>query len=250
MSPLRPALLLLALWLGAGPAARAGPLSDWAAVVVAGDFQAHGGGETEAFDNARRDVALALRKAGFEAGNIRQFSARPERYGEAGLGLADIDAIYDGLEAAARAAPAGCFLYLTSHGMPEGAALDDKLLTPEVMAGVIDEACPARPTVAVISACFSGVFVRPLARPDRMIVTAARRDRSSFGCGEDDKYPFFDDCFLRALPRSGDFVVLGREIQACVAEREAIENVEPPSEPQVSIGAALRPLLPLYAFAH
>eukprot|EP01035_Chromulina_nebulosa_P037693 gene37693-50886_t len=41
---------------------------------------AHDGGPTEAFDNARRDVTLALNRAGFQSTNIRQFSVRPERY--------------------------------------------------------------------------------------------------------------------------------------------------------------------------
>ena len=52
--------------------------------------------------------------------------------------------------------------------------------------------CQARPTVVVISACYSGIFVDGLAAPNRMIMTAARRDRSSFGCSEDATYPYFD----------------------------------------------------------
>ena len=54
--------------------ARAQPaaFSDWAAVVVAGDWRAHGGGPTEAFDNARRDVAAALVGLGFSKRSMLQ----------------------------------------------------------------------------------------------------------------------------------------------------------------------------------
>src|SRR4051812_33155689 len=73
---------LLALWTAALPvtASAASEFANWAAVVVAGDFHAHSGGPTEAFDNARRDVTKALLQAGFQDQNIQQFSVRPENY--------------------------------------------------------------------------------------------------------------------------------------------------------------------------
>lgn len=247
MRPIALALSLLVLWTSAGQAT-AGPLSDWAAVVVAGDFRAHSGGPSEAFDNARRDVSAALARAGFDPANIRQFSTRPERYPDARAGRSDVDSIYDGLEAAAKVAKGGCLFYLTSHGAPQGAVLDEMVLMPTVLESVLEDACPGRPTIAVISACFSGVFVPQMQAPNRMILTAARRDRTSFGCGEDDKYPYFDDCFLQSMPKAQDFSDLGRIVQTCVADREKAEGARPPSEPQVWIGPALRPMLPLYAF--
>jgi hypothetical protein len=100
----------------------------------------------------------------------------------------------------------------------------------------------------VISACFSGVFIPPLQKGDRLILTAARLDRASFGCGESDKYPYFDDCFLSSAPSAKDFAALGAAVQACVARKEKETGAEPASEPQVWIGPALRPMLPLYAF--
>ncbi len=66
-------------------------------------------------------------------------------------------------------------------------------------------------------------------------MTAARADRTSFGCGEADKYTFFDDCFLRAIPHAEDFAGLGGQVQTCVAVRERQMNASPPSEPQVSV---------------
>ena len=103
--------------------------------------------------------------------------------------------------------------------------------------------------MVIISACFSGVFVPALADSNREIITAARPDRSSFGCSESDKYPYFDACMLQELPQAHDFAALGPEVQNCVAERETETGASPPSEPQLYIGPALRPVLPLMAFA-
>jgi hypothetical protein len=100
----------------------------------------------------------------------------------------------------------------------------------------------------VISACFSGVFVPDLAAPNRMILTAARPDRSSFGCGESDKYTYFDTCILQVLPIVDDFVALADAAKACVAAKEKATGASPPSEPQLAVGAGLAPVLPFYSF--
>ena len=230
-------------------AAAASAFSDWAAVVVAGDWHAHSGGPSEAFDNARRDVSAALENVGFDAANLRQFSVRPERYKDTNPGKTDPQSIYNGLDDVASRATGGCLIYFSSHGAPQGVVVDQQILPPGVLATMVDHSCGARPTVVVISACFSGVFVPALAKPNRMIMTAARPDRTSFGCGEADKYPYFDDCFLQSMPRAQEFIGLSRAVQACVAARELKEGMSPPSEPQVYVGAQLRPLLPLYPLA-
>ena len=225
------------------------PFANWGAVVVAGDWHAHSDGPTEAFDNARRDVSLTLADLGFSRGAIRQYSVRPERYPAARPEKTDLGVIHAGLRALAARNTAGCLFYISSHGAPEGVVLDEGILPPHLLAAVINDACPSRPSIVVISACFSGVFVAPLQKNDRMILTAARSDRTSFGCSEDDKYPYFDDCFLSSAQAAHDFAALGRAVQACVAKKEHDTGAEPASEPQLWIGADLRPLLPLYAFS-
>jgi hypothetical protein len=82
-----------------------------------------------------------------------------------------------------------------------------------------------------------------------MILTAARQDRSSFGCGESDKYPYFDACILQSAPTVDDFIALGVSARACVAARERAEGLTPPSEPQMAVGAGLSPVLPFYSFS-
>ena len=241
-------LPLFAVSASAQNPAGADPFRTWAAVVVAGDWHAHSGGPTEAFDNARRDVAGALAGLGFSPAAIRQYSVRPQLYPDVRPGKTELDGVYEGLSGLAATHTGGCLFYITSHGAPEGVVLDEDILPPPLLAAVIDRACPGRASIVVISACFSGVFIPPLQRGDRMILTASRADRTSFGCGEDDKYPYFDDCFLSSSRTARDFPALGRAVQACVAAKERQTGQEPASEPQLWIGPTLRPLLPLYAF--
>jgi hypothetical protein len=237
---------LICLVIGA-PAA-ASPFSDWAAVVVAGDWHAHSGSPSEAFDNARRDVTQAFEQAGFDPANLRQFSVRPELYKGVPLTKSDPLAIAAALGDLTAKAQGGCLVYFSSHGAPMGVVIDQNFLAPGVLAGMLNATCGKRPTVVIISACFSGVFVRPLAGSNRMVLTAARPDRTSFGCGEADKYPYFDQCVLESMPSVSDFAKLATATQACVAAREIKEGMKPPSEPQLFVGPALKPMLPLYAF--
>lgn len=240
--------LMAGLWLAAAGPVRAAAFANWSAVVVAGDWHAHDGGPSEAFDNARRDVTLALARAGFQPQNIRQFSVRPERYRDTRPEKSEMRGIFSALMDLSGKAAGGCLFYMTSHGLPQGAQLDQGILAPGVLASMLDRSCGKRPTVVVISACYSGVFVPALAGPNRMVLTAARPDRTSFGCGQDNKYPFFDDCFLSSMSGSRDFAGLVPRVRECVRVREIAERMSPPSEPQIWIGGELRPLLPLYAF--
>lgn len=242
--------LIAAFWIAGVSAANAQVFADWSAVVVAGDWHAHDGGPTEAFDNARRDVTLALGRVGFQTANMRQFSVRPERYKDTRPEKSDARGIYAAMVDLSTKAQGGCLFYMTSHGAPQGAQLDQGILQPGVLATMLDQSCGKRPTVVVISACYSGVYVRTLAKPNRMVLTAARPDRTSFGCGQDNKYPYFDDCFLSSMGRVRDFAGLGGAVRECVRTREITEKVSPPSEPQLWIGGELRPMLPLFAFAN
>jgi hypothetical protein len=213
------------------------PFSDWAAIVVAGDDRAaHSTQFTETFDNARHDIAAALVARGFASGNLREFSLRPERYPAANPDRSDPQRIYDDLRQLASRGRGGCLVYFTSHGTPAGVVVGDVLIPPASMARMIDSACGARPTVVIVSACFSGIFVPALAGRDRMILTASRQDRSSFGCGEADHYPFFDDCLLKVFPHAADFPALGPLARDCVAARERLEGASPPSDPQLWVG--------------
>lgn len=54
-----------------------------------------------------------------------------------------------------------------------------------------------RNRVLIISACFAGAFIDELATTDSIIITAAARDRTSFGCSNDRDLTYFGEAFLR-----------------------------------------------------
>ena len=229
--------VLLAALAAAVQAHAAGAFSDWAAIVVAGDWHAHDGGPSEVFDNARRDLAGELVGIGFSPGDVLQFSTRPERYPAAAPRASTAQLISDGLWDLSNRTNAGCLAYFTSHGSGDGIVLGEATLAPRQMALMIDNACGDRPTVVVVSACFSGVFLPALEAPNRIVLTAAAPDRTSFGCGAADKYTFFDTCALQWLTKAGDFADFGKDVIACVEAREKKEKVDEPSNPQLFIGA-------------
>lgn len=213
--------------------ARAADFANWAVLVVAGDDRAHSGAPSQVFDNARHDLTRAFAGIGFSPANMAQFSVDPDR----GALATSVPMIADTLWDLTNRASAGCLIYFTSHGSPDGIVANRDILTPDQFGRMVSNSCGAKPSVIVMSACYSGQFVPALAGPDRVVITAARPDRASFGCGEFNKYTFFDDCFLRALPLVGGFAALGEKVQECVAFREKQLNATPPSEPQVAVGA-------------
>jgi hypothetical protein len=247
------AVAIAASLSGAGGVRAADPgtdFSDWAVVVVAGDWRGHDGGETQAFDNTRRDVSTALVKAGFNPANMLQYSLRPIKPGDDPKIVTTPTEVVGGFERLANQTHSGCLFYVTSHGSPEGAVFGPvNTLRPIALRKILDALCPGRPTVAIVSACFSGVFVPELAAANRMVMTAARDDRSSFGCSDKDRYPYFDACILESLPSATDFLVLSRKARECVNRRETEQHLQPSSEPQTFIGADAKLWLPFMRFA-
>jgi len=218
--------------------AHAAPFDNWAAMVIAGDWHAHSGAASEVFDNARRDISKALAKMGFAENHIQEYSARPAADSRHPL-HADPATIGANFRKLTQQAAAGCFVYLTTHGAPLGIAMGDGIVPIREIGDLLDQSCSARPTVIVVSACFSGMFIPVLQASNRMVVTAARGDRTSFGCGETNTYTFFDQCILESLPESMTFPMLADTAKECVAAREKAENVTPPSDPQVYIGSSI-----------
>lgn len=227
----RLAAVLLALLTA--PAA-AGGFANWAAVVAAGDSYSEDQQDTAVFDNGRRAIIERLEAMGFKSANIRTFTDWPERF--AGVERATPKSLAKGLKAAAAMAKEGCLVYLTSHGSEAGAGVGDYVLGPRTLKHMLAKACPKRPAVVVISACYSGVYVPYLKAPNRFVMTAAAKDRSSFGCGAADRYTFFDACAIESLGKTHDFPAFAKHTLACVTAREKQEQVELPSEPQVVIG--------------
>jgi hypothetical protein len=238
--------LAMTLWVPAGRAQPASDFAEWTSVVLAGDWRDGDGKPIEAFDNARRDLSKSLLEVGFPAQHHVAITLNPAKPDA----LTPAQAL-QAIGAVSTDANKGCLIYLTSHGTPSNIVFGDtRGIEPVDMAAMLRQWCGTRPTVLVLSACFSGSFVDALKAPHRMIMTAARRDRTSFGCGEGEVYPWFDACVLETLPTSQHFLDLASHTRACVNRREQDANIELASEPQVFIGAEMQMRLPLLRFAH
>lgn len=112
-------------------------------------------------------------------------------------------------------------LFLTSHGSRDHELLVDlpplplRQIAPKDLKDALDRS-GIRWRVIVVSACFSGGFIDDLRTPQTLLITAARADRASFGCGADSEITYFGKAFLaEALNRTTDF----REAHALAARR-------------------------------
>ena len=75
--------------------------------------------------------------------------------------------------------------------------------------------------VVLVSACYSGGFVEPLKSDSTMVITAARADRTSFGCADENEFTYFGRAFFKeALPASRSFQDAFSKADALVAEWE------------------------------
>jgi hypothetical protein len=135
-------------------------------------------------------------------------------------------------------------LFLTSHGSPdhelyvEMGAMPLDQLTPEDIRDALD-AAGIRWRIVVVSACYSGGFIPALRDPRTLVITAARSDRASFGCGNDSKITWFGKAFLaEALERTTDFHAAYLQARQTIAGWETRDH-ETPSEPQYWAGAMI-----------
>jgi Peptidase C13 family len=137
------------------------------------------------------------------------------------------------------------FLFLTSHGAPDS-TLDVSLppyqleaLTPQRLRALLDES-GIRFRIIVVSACYSGGFVQPLASPDTIVITASRADRTSFGCRNGEQWTDFGRAYFKeALPATGSFEGALQRARGLIEQREAAAKLTP-SEPQIFVGDAIR----------
>jgi Peptidase C13 family len=138
------------------------------------------------------------------------------------------------------------FLILTSHGSQAGVAVQagrrEEILSPVALAGMLDRA-GVRHRVVVISACYSGVFLRPLANDDTLVITAADLDHSSFGCQDKVKWTYFGDAFFnKALRRSTDLRNAFASARTLISLREKRYGLVS-SNPQIAGGKNIDILL-------
>ncbi len=136
------------------------------------------------------------------------------------------------------------FLYLTSHGSPD-AELATKLpglsftaFNASRLARILKDS-GIRWKVIVVSACYSGSFLDSLKDDHTLVMTAARADRTSFGCSDDAEFTYFGRAYLeQALNQTTSFIEAFAKARALVNQWETRDQ-EVHSEPQIAKGTLI-----------
>ena len=142
-------------------------------------------------------------------------------------------------------------LVITSHGEPGGFGLRlpgdvVTLLTPQDVAATFDRE-GIKNRVVIVSACYSGTFVAPLANDRTIVVTASDAKSTSFGCAPERDWTYFGDALFRQSLRPGrDFQAAFDNARVLIQGWELMDHARP-SNPQAHFGAALvATLAPLF----
>jgi hypothetical protein len=90
--------------------------------------------------------------------------------------------------------------------------------------------------VIIVSACYAGSWIKPLASDDTIIVAAARADRTSFGCSDERELTFFGEALLKGPLASGASLADGFRAAKRTVTRWEAEGDNPRSEPQAFVG--------------
>ena len=202
------------------------PAAGWHALLVAGD------NSSPAFANGVDTLRDRLSALGVR--DIRVLSA--------GDGTARVSSSTNVRNALGALGGDACLVFVTSHGEERGVFLrpDRRLLGPAVFDQALTEGCGSVPTVVVVSACHSGTFINDRTRrPNRIIMTAAAIDRTSFGCGADDDYTYYDQCLLQTLDGAATWSELAFGTRSCVQTLERRLGVRQESRPQIFVGSAV-----------
>jgi hypothetical protein len=133
------------------------------------------------------------------------------------------------------------FLALSSHG-GEDATLsvsNEAFYWNDLSGGELREMLDASGIqwrVIVISACHSGSFIEHLKDERTIVLTAAAKERTSFGCSDDRDLTYFGEAFYRdALPAAPTLRSAFEAAYAAIDAREKTEKVSR-SDPQASFG--------------
>jgi hypothetical protein len=91
--------------------------------------------------------------------------------------------------------------------------------------------------VIVVSACYSGSFVDALADERTVVITAAARDRKSFGCNDSRFLTYFGEAFFRdALGGAASLRAAFETARAALEKKERASGIVP-SQPQAHFGS-------------
>jgi hypothetical protein len=134
-------------------------------------------------------------------------------------------------------------LFMTSHGANSGIALQlpgggsAVLGAQDVKTVLAGEGIKHR--VVIVSACYGGVFVEPLANEHTIVLTAADARSTSFGCAAGRDWTYFGDALFKQSLRPGvDFRRAFDHARILIQGWERMDRL-PPSNPQGYFGPAV-----------
>ncbi len=219
--------------------------TDLYVLAVAGD------GTEQVFENEVRflhDLAAQRLDAAGRVLVLANHPAQPPQKPLPRASRANLQLALKGLGAAMDRDEDVLLLYLTTHGTQDhelllrrpGAA--DDLLGAKALRRALD-AAGIRHRVIAISACYAGGLADALETPDTLVLAAARRDRTSFGCGNDSVATFFGRAWLvDGLNHTLDFSAAFDRARLDIARREKAEALRP-SRPQIARGSRIEATL-------
>jgi len=142
------------------------------------------------------------------------------------------------------------FIYLTSHG-----SKDFKLsashwplkigeLTPQTLNLWLDKAGIKNRVIAV-SACYSGGWIGVLKNDHTLVMSAADKDHTSYGCGRKSELTYFGNAvFNEAMRHTLSFEkAFQRAVPVIKNREEEAKKDDGFSNPQIFVGNGIRPIL-------
>ena len=210
----------------------------WKMVLMTGD------NEFDAWDNAREKLHSIFSGRGVKSESIAQLSMKPNKQVPGKILPSSRENLQLALQNLNPKNDENCFVFLTSHGSRQGFFLRNKgTITPDQFDSILTSTCGNRPTVALISACYSGVMITSKSqKPNRIILTAASSSKTSFGCDARSTYTFFDQCVIESLPKARLWKNFAEINRKCVYDLEKKRSTSHHSEPQVFIGENVKEL--------
>lgn len=210
----------------------------------------------DASDDVFRNETLYLKQLfeqRFDArGRVVALVNNPDNLGEQPYApLATYDNLYDTLAAVGKRMDRkedALLLFVTTHGTEDHTLYvqvdgnEEDFISPQDLRTALDDAGIDH-RIIVLSACYSGGFIPALRSPDTLILTAARADRPSFGCGNTSNATYFGQAWLiDAMNQSDDPLAAFTIAKAEITAREK-QDGELPSLPQQSLGKRIAPVL-------
>lgn len=137
-------------------------------------------------------------------------------------------------------------VYLASHGSPEAwlsTDLPSHIRMVPISAMSLAEALSqagVRRRIVIVSACFAASWIPALANDDTIVITAAAKDRTSFGCDDSRYLTYFGEALLQGpLARGASLRDAFETARGTVTKWEKLQQFTP-SLPQAFVGRNLQ----------